>query len=147
MPVNGRNIYKNNRALTNLSQEAYAERIGVSPAQIYRYETGVNVPPDDVVMSMAELSGDLTLPYRHMLETSGAARMMFPDIQKLPLPQATVQLLLAIREVADGQAILLQLAADGEITEDEAPDWEVVIKNLDAVIKAAVQVKFAEGVG
>lgn len=45
MPEKYKNIYKAVRLCTNLTQEAAAERIGVSVESIRAYETGRRIPP------------------------------------------------------------------------------------------------------
>jgi hypothetical protein len=37
------------------------------------------------------------------------------------------------------------MAADGKISADEALEWQGIKKRLDLVVKAALQVKVAEG--
>ena len=68
-----------------------------------------------------------------------------PEVEQLPLPQAVVQLLCAINDFKDYHGDLLTLAADGKITTAEAAAWENIVARLDAVVKAAIQVKVAEG--
>lgn len=140
-----RNDYKTARKFAGLTQERWAEAIGCSVRSIRDYETGVQIPPDDIVLSMCEISGHVAVAYWHMRNKSPLAAEVLPEVEQLPLPQAVVQLLCAINNFKDYHGDLLSLAADGKITTSEAAAWENIVARLDAVIRAAIQVKVAEG--
>lgn len=140
-----RNIYKNARKYAGLTQERWAEAVGVAPCTIRSYESGEVIPADETVKIMAEVSGQPILCYWHMCNKSTLAADTLPEVEQLPLPQAVVQLLCAINDFKDYHGDLLTLAADGKITTAEAAAWENIVARLDAVIRAAIQVKVAEG--
>ena len=140
-----RNIYKTARKVAGLTQERWAEAVGVSVDSIRGYETGAVVPADETVRAMAEISGLSPLAYWHLCNKSALAAETLPEVEQLPLPQAVVQLLCAINDFKDYHGDLLTLAADGKITTAEAAAWENIVARLDAVIRAAIHVKVAEG--
>ena len=140
-----RNIYKTARKVAGLTQERWAEAVGVSVDSIRGYETGAVIPADETVRAMAEISGLSPLAYWHLCNKSALASDTLPEVEQLPLPQAVVQLLCAINDFKDYHGDLLTLAADGKITTSEAAAWENIVARLDAVIRAAIQVKVAEG--
>jgi transcriptional regulator with XRE-family HTH domain len=140
-----RNIYKTARQVAGLTQERWAEAVGVSVDSIRGYEAGNVIPADETVKAMSEISGLAPLSYWHLCNKSTLAADVLPDVEQLPLPQAVVQLLVAISEFAEDHASLLGLAADGKVSPDEAVEWEGIKKRLDRVVKAAMQVKIAEG--
>ena len=140
-----RNIYKTARKVAGLTQERWAEAVGVSVDSIRGYETGAVIPADETVRAMAEISGLSPLAYWHLCNKSALAADTLPEVEQLPLPQAVVQLLCAINDFKDYHGDLLTLAADGKITTSEAAAWENIVARLDAVIRAAIQVKVAEG--
>lgn len=138
-------IYLNARRAAGLTQERWSEMIGCSPDSVRNYEAGTQIPGDDIVRAMCEVSGMGILAYWHLCRKSALAADMLPEVDRLPLPQAVVQLLVAIGEFSEDHAQLLALAADGKITPDEAVEWEGIKKRLDKVVRAALQVKVAEG--
>jgi len=142
-----RNIYKNARKYAGLTQERWAEAVGVAPCTIRSYESGEVIPADETVKIMAEVSGQPILCYWHMCNKSALAADTLPEVEQLPLPQAVLQLLDAINDFNSEPVNLVRLAADGKITIDESTDWERIINRLDDVVKAAIQVKVAEGGG
>ena len=138
-------IYHNARRAAGLTQERWAEMIGCSPDSVRNYEAGTQIPGDDIVRAMCEISGMGILAYWHLCRKSTLAADMLPEVDRLPLPQAVVQLLCAIGEFDDNHRSLVKMAADGKIDAGEAMEWEGIKKRLDAVIRAAIQVKVAEG--
>ena len=140
-----RNIYKTARKVAGLTQERWAEAVGVSVDSVRGYETGAVVPADETVRAMAEISGLSPLAYWHLCNKSALAADTLPEVEHLPLPQAVLQLLRAIADYQSMQGKLLVMAADGEITMDEKIDWDSIVVRLDSVIRAAIQVKVAEG--
>lgn len=144
MESESRNIYKNARKCAGYTQERWAEAIGCSADSVRNYEAGTQYPSDELVRVMCEISGISPLMYWHICRKEAAANEL-PEVERLPLPQAVIQLLGAIKRCQSLMPELIDLAADGEITADEAADWEHVKDNLGEVIKAALQVKYAEG--
>lgn len=140
-----RNIYKTARTVAGLTQERWAEAVGVSVDSIRGYESGNVIPADETVKAMSEISGLAPLSYWHLCNKSTLAADVLPDVEQLPLPQAVVQLLVAISEFSEDHGNLLAMAADGRITPDEAVEWDGIKKRLDRVVKAALTVKVAEG--
>lgn len=146
MEPNSRNIYKNARCVAGFTQEHWAEAIGCSPESVRNYESGKQMPSDAIVRTMCEISGLTPLAYWHVCRKSDLAAQILPGVEKLPLPQAVIQLMLSIYEYSKNEKELLEMAADGEISADEEFAWDKIVAHLDEVIKAALQVKYAEGV-
>lgn len=140
-----RNDYKTARRFAGMTQERWAEAIGCSVDSVRAYETGARTPSDDVVVSMCEISGHATLAYWHLRSRSPLAAGVLPDVDQLPLPQAVLQLLVAIGDFKEMHGDLLELAADGKIAGEELVVWENIVARLDKIIQAAIQLKVAEG--
>lgn len=145
MDTEYRNDYKTARRFAGMTQERWAEAIGCSVDSVRAYETGARTPSDDVVVSMCEISGHSTLAYWHLRSRSPLAAGVLPEVEQLPLPQAAVQLLLAVEDFSGVHGDLLRLAADGRISSDEAQDWAGIVRRLDGIVQAAIQLKVAEG--
>lgn len=144
MTDNAVNIYRTARSMAGMTQERWAEAIGVDVRSVQRYEQGETTPPDDIVATMAMISAHPVLCYWHMTSRPQLGDVL-PDVERVPLPQAVVQILVAIADFATLQDGLLKLAADGMISPDEQMEWDGIVKRLDGVTKAALQLKYAEG--
>lgn len=147
MDTEYRNDYKTVRKFAGMTQERWAEAIGCSVESVRGYETGTRVPSDEVVVSMCEISGHAALAYWHLRHKSPLAADVLPEVEQLPLPQAVVQLLCAINDFSEMHSGLLELAADGKISPTEVGIWTDTLNCLDNIIRAAIQVKVAEGGG
>ncbi len=146
MESESRNIYKTARRIAGMTQERWAEAIGVCAESVRNYEAGRQIPADEVVITMIECSSYHVLGYQHLLERSRVAYRLLPQVAQLPLPQAVVQLLCAIHDFADKHQAMLRIAADGEVSLDEADEWRRIAAAMDEIIQAALQVKYAQGV-
>ena len=78
MPEEYRNIYKICRKSAGFTQEAAAERLGISVESLRAYETGQRVPPDEVVETMSDLYNALHLIVRHVRKVRCWSTMHFP---------------------------------------------------------------------
>lgn len=146
MDTNCRNIYYNARRAAGLTQARWAEVLGVSESAVRKYESGEIMPEDDIVLSMADYSGLQILGTWHLRRKSAIAAQTLPPVERLPLPQAVVQLLAAIQDFQDKHHAdaLLRIAADGRVGPEELPRFRAVVRDLHPLIQAAMQIDFAE---
>lgn len=139
------NIYKNARSAAGLTQERWAELLGVSTESVRLYETGKYLPSDEIVTRMSEVAVMPVLCYWHLKNKSGVANDLLPDVDTVPLPQAVLQLLVEIRNFKEDLDTLLVIAADGYIDNSEQDRFAEIIDSLDGIIKSAWTVKYSEG--
>lgn len=141
-----RNIYQNARRNAGLTQERWAEALGLSVEAVRQYETDRCLPSDAVVARMAELAMLPPLGYWHLRHKSEIAAAELPPVERLPLAQAVVQLLAAMRDFEREHHIdtLLQIAFDGRVDPEEEPIFSEVAGDLRAVVRAALQVEYSE---
>lgn len=139
-----RNIYKNARDASGLSQERWATFLGVSAESVRLYESGRGLPSDEVVARMADVAAMPVLCYWHLKLKSGVANDLLPEVDVVPLPQAVVQLLVEIKAFRADLDELLIIAADGLVDEPENDRFLEILDRLQALIRAAIMVHFAE---
>lgn len=145
---NYRNICRIARQTAGLTQERFAEALDVSVESIRLYEAGKGMPSDDVVTRMIEVAGMPVLGYWHLLNKSRIAAEILPTVGECSLPQAVIQLICRIRDFGERHRTddLLDMAEDGRIDETERPEFDRIIRELDAVVQAAMTLKYAKGV-
>lgn len=146
IPDESPNIYKNVRRTSGLTQERWAEVLGLSVEAIRQYETGKILPSDEVVLRMAEVAGQTIVCYWHMLNKSRVAAELLPDVEDVPLPQAVIQLLRRMRDFDKRHRLddLLGIAEDGVVDETERPGFDEIVAELMDMFAAAMQVKFSQ---
>ncbi len=137
------NIYQRARKVTLLTQEEAAERLGISPETLKRYEGGRLTPPDETVARMCEVYGARWLALEHAKATDRLG--ILPELEPKPLPMATISLTNRLRDAADRLAGLLRIAEDGVIDDAERPEFDNIVQDLRETIAAAYQVIYADG--
>ena len=143
-----RNLYYNARRTAGLTQERWAEVLGISVESVRLYETGVNMPSDEIALRMAEVAGQQIICYWHLLHKSKAAARMLPQLEKKPLPEAVLSLFAQIRDFSeDGLEDLIRIAADGRVDPDEREPYEYAMRQLKALVSAGLHVEYAETEG
>lgn len=147
MQENYRNICRIARRAAGLTQERFAEALDVSVESIRLYETERGMPSDDVVTRMIEISGLPVLGYWHLLNKSRIAADILPKLDEVPLPQAVIQLICRMREFAARHSAdtLMSIAEDGVIDDEERPQFDAIVGELSAIVKAAMQLRYATG--
>ena len=136
------NIYQRGRKTTLLTQEEAAERLGISPETLKRYEGGRLTPPDETVALMCEVYGARWLALEHAKATDRLG--ILPELESKPLPMATISLTNRLRDAADRLAGLLRIAEDGVIDDTERPEFDSIVQDLRETIAAAYQVIYAD---
>lgn len=136
------NIYQRGRKTTLLTQEEAAERLGISPETLKRYEGGRLTPPDETVARMCEVYGVSWLALEHAKATDRLG--VLPEVEPKPLPMATISLTNRLRDAADRLAGLLRIAEDGVIDDAERPEFDDIVQDLRETIAAAYQVIYAD---
>ena len=140
------NIYKNARLTAGLTQERWSEYLGISPDSVRKYESGEMLPGDEIVIRMAEVSGQMILPYWHLVRKSRLAAKILPELEEQKgLPEAVLGLLIQLDDFReDGMKKLVRIAADGKIDEDETEEYLRILDQLRELLRRGYELSFAE---
>ena len=145
MPEEYRNIYKICRKAAGFTQEAAAERLGISVESMRAYETGQRVPPDDVVDLMSILYNALHLIAWHAREKNAMYSRVVPEIQPRTVLEASAKLTNRIFRFAESHADrrLMQITEDNVIDETERPEFNGILEELQEIVEAAQELRCA----
>lgn len=140
------NIYRNARQVSGLTQERWAEALGLSAEAVRQYEAGKILPSDEVVLRMAETACYHIVCYQHMLNKSRVAAELLPGVDDVSLPQAVLQLLKRMRDFDRRHRLddLLTIAEDGVVDDTERPDFDEIVSELMEMFSAAMSVRFSQ---
>lgn len=139
-----RNIYQNARRTAGLTQERWAELLGVSVEAVRQYEAGKILPGDEIALRMAEAAGQHIVCYWHLLNKSRVAASILPELEQRTLPGAVLTLLVQLEDFRqDGLAELTRIAADGEISTEEKGAYGRALAQLRDLIAAALHLEYA----
>ena len=139
-------IFKNARNTAGLTQERWAETLGVSVDAVQNYEYGRNFPTEETVLLMADISGYKILPYQYMSMKSRIGGEILPELDdRVSLPKAVLRLMVVLKDLQDlWTPKLMRMAADGKITEDEAAQFKGCMNQLTELTKCVYDLKYAE---
>lgn len=145
MPQDKRNIYKIAREARGLTQEAAAEKLGISDSSIRAYETGQRVPPNEVVELMAICYDAQHLAFQHLRETNSMYGSIVPAVPDCSVLEASAKLINRIYEFADSHSDrrLMRIAEDNVIDQDERSEFDAILEDLQEIVEAALAVKCA----
>lgn len=148
MQGESRNLYYNARRTAGLTQERWAEVLGISVESVRLYEGGVNMPSDEIALRMAEVAGQQIICYWHLLQKSKMASRLLPAVERKQLPEAVLDLLVKIRDFSeDGMMYLMRIAADGRVAPEERDPYTYAIQQLRELLSAGLHVEYAEKEG
>ncbi len=146
MPEEYRNIYKTCRRAAGFTQEAAAERLGISVESLRAYETGQRVPPDDVVELMSVLYNALHLIVQHVREKNAMYSRVVPEVPQCSVLEASARLTNRIYAFADSHADrrLMRMAEDNVIDPVERPEFDAILEELQEIVEAALALRCAK---
>lgn len=123
------------------SKEYAAEQLHISAGQLQDYELGITkcIPPDNI-LRMADIyrSPELRNLYCREMCPLGSD---VPVLELEDLDRITVKAMASLRKTAETKDILLDITEDGVISEEEKPELEKVLKNLDEISAIAQSLK------
>lgn len=141
MPEESRNIYKSARRSAGLTQEAAAERLGISVESVRAYETDQRIPPNDVVERMVVCYNTQYLAYQHLHETNELMARVVPELHERPVTETVVALINAINRFSRTNSAerLLEIVEDGEVDETEMQDVQEIAQLLKKLSACAME--------
>lgn len=146
MPEEYRNIYKTSRKAAGFTQEAAAERLGISVESLRAYESGQRIPPNEVVELMVILYNAQHLAYQHLRETNAMYGRVVPEVPLCSVLEASARLTNRIYAFADSHADrrLMRMAEDNVIDPVERPEFDAILEELQEIVEAALALRCAK---
>lgn len=114
------------------SREGAAEELGIDRTRLARIELGSTVPYQDEVLLMADCYRAPELKGNYCRDMCPLGKGM-PKIEDADLDRISLRALASFRKINEAKELLLDITADGIITDDEKPDLEKIISTLDEV--------------
>lgn len=140
-----KSIYQRAREVAGMTQERAAEYLNIATETIASYEQGRRNIPDDIVVEMADLYQCPILCHKH-LRLKATARNL-PDVDVKSLSQAVIMLLKNMDDLDTNGNLLLQIAYDNKVDEQEIDDWEFILSQINELQKACFTVQYCKGEG
>lgn len=146
-----KNIYLRCREEAGLSREAAAEKLGyISADRIYRIEKGA-LPNPEEVLTMAKCYHSPALCNYYCANECRIGQEYVPEVRMKELSQITLEMLATLNALNRDRERLIEICVDGEITDDEVPDFLSIQDSLEkmslavSALRLWVDQKIAEG--
>lgn len=126
------------------SREGAAERLGMSVSSVADAELGLTkcMPVDKAVLMADLYNAPQLLNYYCLNECPIGCRQSLSD-KVLSIERVTVKLLknLKVEDLAEIKDMLVEIAADGIISEDEKPEMKEILEYLDELSRTISELK------
>ena len=124
------------------SREGAAELLGVSVSSLADYELGnTKVVPVDKVVLMADLYNAPEIKNYYCTNECPIGKDTAPKLEIAELDRLTIKVLSAFRSIDSIKDKLIEIAADGVISEHERPDLEQILQALDEITVYSQELK------
>lgn len=122
------------RETLGLSREKASELLGsITPERIERIETGKYPAYPDEVLKMAEKYHDPQLCNHYCSKECAIGKKYVPEVEIKHLSQIVLEMLASLNSVKNRQERLIDITADGRITDDEMTDFVSIQKELEKI--------------
>lgn len=129
---------KHNEQLS--SREGAADIMSIDRGRLYRIESGIANPYPEEIHLMADLYNAPELE-NYFCTNMCPLGCNIPKIDLEELDRVALKALSTFRKVEGTKETLLDITADGVISEDEKADMRKVLENLDELVQVAQSLK------
>lgn len=147
-----KNIYMRCREAAGLSRDAAAELLEyISADRIYRIENGA-LPDPEEVLTMARCYQSSALCNYYCANECQIGQEYVPEVKMKDLSQITLEMLATLNSLNHDKERLIEITADGVISEDEIPDFLSIQDSLEkmslavSALRLWVDQKISEGI-
>lgn len=129
-----KNIYQTSREAVEFTREAAAEQLAfISSDRIEKIENERTTPHPEEILAMADCYKNPSLCNYYCSHECPIGQEYVPEVQAKNLSVITLELLSTLNNLAKEKDRLIDIAADGKLTEDEIPDFLKIKNFLDAM--------------
>lgn len=127
-----KNIYQISRETAELTREAAAEKLTfISSDRIEKIENEKSNPHPDEILAMADCYKNPSLCNYYCSHECPIGQEYVPEVAAKDLSVITLEMLSTLNTLSKEKDRLIDIAADGKITEDEIPDFKNIKENLE----------------
>lgn len=122
------------------SREGAADYMSIDRGRLYRIESGIAVPYPEEIRLMADLYNAPELE-NYYCRTMCPLGSEIPKAELVDMDRITIRTLSTFRKIGETKEMLLDITEDGVIDENEKPQLEEILKNLEEVEEIAQSMK------
>ena len=137
-----KNIYQTYREQNNLTMDKASELMGtVSVARIEKIENGKSLPHADEVLAMASCYKAPDLCNYFCSNECEIGKKYVPEVQSKDLANIVLEVVATLNNLEKDKDRLIEIAADGQIDEDEHTDFEYIKTQLEKISTSVESLK------
>lgn len=123
------------------SREGAAEQLGIDRTRLARIELGSLNPYPEEVLLMSDAYNTPELNNYFCSRMCPLGQQTVPAAELLHLDRITIRILTALGNTEFIQKTILEIVKDGIVSEDEQPKVQQILKALENISKAAMEMK------
>lgn len=123
-------MYREARKAAGLSITEAAWRLHIGSRTLVNYENGHSIVPPEVALKMAEVYEQPVLTARYCSEHCPIGQTYAYPVESKSLSALVLGLIKEQNDVRQIRDKLIELAADGEITDEEMPEFQQILDEL-----------------
>ena len=129
-----KNIYHKTRESLQLTREAASELLeSITPERIEKIENERSLPHPDEVLVMAEKYKQPSLCNYYCANQCPIGQLYVPEVKIKDLSQIVLELLASLNAVSKQKDRLIEITADGEISDDQIEDFVNIQEELERI--------------
>ena len=138
-----KNIYHKTRESLNLTREGAEELLeSITAERIEKIENERSLPHPDEVLVMAEKYKQPSLCNYYCANQCPIGRQYVPEVKAKDLSQIVLELLASLNSASKQKDRLIEITADGEISDDQMEDFVAIQEELERISVAAETLQF-----
>lgn len=127
-----KNIYFKSRENMGYTRETASEKLQfISADRIEKIENERSVPHPDEVLAMADCYKNPALCNYFCSNECPIGKEYVPEIKAKELSQITLEMLATLNKLSKEKERLIEITVDGELSEDEIPDFIKIKEELE----------------
>ena len=123
------------------SRESAADEVCIDRTRLARIEAGTIIPHPEEVILMAEAYNAPQLTNYYCSRLCPLGKLTIPAAQMRSLDRLTIRILTALSEASSIRGEILEVARDGEITQDEHEKLRRIASMLESIEIVATETK------
>lgn len=124
------------------SREGAAEALGIHPSTIANYELGTRCTPQpDTVLMMADLYNAPELLYFFCSMECPIGHENMAEVKLQDIDRIAIKTLDSLKDTESIMHKLIEIVADGKITDDEEVTLQEILNYLERVVQTATELK------
>ncbi len=129
-----KNIYQISRENINLTRSQASEKLDfISESQIENFESGKTLPKPEDVLKMADAYKKADLCNYYCSHECAIGKIYIPEVRADALPQIILEMLASLNSVNSEKERLIEITADGKISDDELEDFAAIQDRLSQI--------------